>query len=170
MRNRLPELLPDETGIETDIVIESTLAGAAEALLTRIGFTDKSITIVCDSNTHTALGERLLDELGRLRPGSIILQSKVHADEAMLKHLGNSWDALIAVGGGTISDLCKYVSCKNEKPYAVFPTAPSMNGYLSTSASMTLGGIKESKPAHLPKGIFCDLSVIASAPVRLIRS
>ena len=33
-------------------------------------------------------------------------------------------DALIAIGSGTINDLCKYASAQDGKPYAVFATAP----------------------------------------------
>jgi glycerol-1-phosphate dehydrogenase [NAD(P)+] len=38
-------------------------------------------------------------------------------------------DTLVAVGSGTINDLCKYVAALDGKPYVVFATAPSMNGY-----------------------------------------
>jgi glycerol-1-phosphate dehydrogenase [NAD(P)+] len=171
MRNRLPELLPDNAVIHTDIVIEPSLAGAAKGSLERIGFTDKQLLIVCDTNTHAALGARFADELSAFAPGLLTLKGKVHADEAALEKIrSHSFDALIAVGSGVISDLCKYASHAAGKPYAVFPTAPSMNGYLSASASMTLNKVKESRPAHLPAGVFCDMKVIAGAPARLIRS
>jgi glycerol-1-phosphate dehydrogenase [NAD(P)+] len=139
MRNRLTELLPDTTPIKTDIVIEPSLAGAAEMLLSRAGLEGRSLLVVCDA-----------DALKRMRNYKV--------------------DAFVGVGSGTISDLCKYASFIDGKPYAVFPTAPSMNGYLSANASVMLEGVKESRPAHLPAGVFCDLGVIAGAPVRLLRS
>ena len=37
--------------------------------------------------------------------------------------------------------------------YAVFPTAASMNGYLSANASLSELGMKRSFPAHLPRGV-----------------
>ena len=77
---------------------------------------------------------------------------------------------MIAIGSGTINDLCKYASAKDGKPYAVFATAPSMNGYTSVNAAITEHGHKKSLAAHAPKGAFFDLSVLAAAPVRLIRS
>ena len=46
-------------------------------------------------------------------------------------------DAVIAIGSGTINDLCKYASAADRKPYAVFATAPSMNGYTSLNAAIT---------------------------------
>ena len=79
-------------------------------------------------------------------------------------------DALIAVGSGTINDLCKYASALDGKPYAVFATAPSMNGYTSVNAAITIEGHKKSLPAQAAAGVFFDLEVLAAAPARLIRA
>ena len=79
-------------------------------------------------------------------------------------------DALIAVGSGSVNDITKYAAHLTGKPYAVFGTAPSMNGYTSVSAAITEGGLKKSLPATLPKGVFLDLDVMAAAPQRLIAS
>jgi glycerol-1-phosphate dehydrogenase [NAD(P)+] len=79
-------------------------------------------------------------------------------------------DALIAVGSGSVNDITKYTAHLTGKPYAVFGTAPSMNGYTSVSAAITEGGLKKSLPAVLPKGVFLDLDVMAAAPQRLIAS
>ena len=65
-------------------------------------------------------------------------------------------DALIAVGSGTINDLCKYASALDRKPYVVFGTAPSMNGYTSVNAAITVGGLKKSLTAQAPAGAFLD--------------
>jgi glycerol-1-phosphate dehydrogenase [NAD(P)+] len=46
-----------------------------------------------------------------------------------------------------------------------------MNGYTSTTASITeSNGLKVSRPAHAPKGVFIDLAVNAAAPTYLIAS
>jgi glycerol-1-phosphate dehydrogenase [NAD(P)+] len=45
-----------------------------------------------------------------------------------------------------------------------------MNGYTSANAAITVGGLKKTLPAIAPQGVFLDLSVLAKAPVRLIRS
>jgi glycerol-1-phosphate dehydrogenase [NAD(P)+] len=76
----------------------------------------------------------------------------------------------VAVGSGTLNDLCKYTSALDGKPYAVFATAPSMNGYTSLNAAITEHGHKKSLPAQAPLGAFFDLSILAAAPVRMIRS
>jgi len=171
MRNRLPELLPHSGAFITDIVIEPTLKDAAHALLARIGFAGKKLLLVSDTATHAALGARLAEELAALEMATLVFKESPHADEAALNRIRmQNFDALIAVGAGTISDLCKYASHLAGKPYAVFPTAPSMNGYCSANASIMLAGVKETRLAHLPEGIFCDVSVLAAAPNRLIQS
>ena len=79
-------------------------------------------------------------------------------------------DALVAVGSGTINDLCKYAAAQDRKPHVVFATAPSMNGYTSANAAITVDGHKHSLPAATPRGVFIDLEVLAAAPARMIRA
>jgi glycerol-1-phosphate dehydrogenase [NAD(P)+] len=79
-------------------------------------------------------------------------------------------DALIAVGSGTINDLAKYAAAQDGKPYAVFATAPSMNGYTSANAAITVDGHKKTLPATLARGVYVDLSIFAAAPPRMIRA
>lgn len=170
MRNRLHEIVPASTEtLSTDIVIEPTLARRGPELMERAGLKDKKVMLVCDANTHKALAERLLHELGSdVTP---VILEQPHADEATANLIRNpEMDAYIAVGSGTINDLCKYASHLEGKPYIVFPTAPSMNGYISGNASITTHGHKKSLKAQLPQAVFCDLSVLAAAPIRLIRS
>ena len=76
-------------------------------------------------------------------------------------------DALVAVGSGTINDLCKYAAFLDRKPYAVFGTAPSMNGYTSVSAAITEHGHQEiACPPPRRVGVFLDLAVLRRAPRR----
>ena len=96
-----------------------------------------------------------------------------HADLATadaLQARAAAADALIAVGSGTINDLCKYVAQRTGRPYAVFATAPSMNGYLTATASLARDGFKISLPARPPVAALFDLEVLAAAPARLIRA
>ena len=79
-------------------------------------------------------------------------------------------DFFVAVGSGTISDLVKYASYLAQKPYVMMPTASSMNGYFSITASLIEAGKRESHIAHLPIALFADLDVLVNAPLRLISS
>lgn len=79
-------------------------------------------------------------------------------------------DAIVAVGSGTLNDLCKYASFLDGKDYSVVATAPSMNGYVSANASITVDGYKSTLPAHAPTNVICDLDILSAAPTQLIRA
>jgi len=171
--------LPDPYGADMlsvpvrTVAIAPSLAGREAALIADLGLGDMP-AIVCDGPTHKALGHRVHGALGG--PGTvglIMLPGMPAADmetvemvRAQTKHA----TGLIAVGSGTINDLCKYATFLDRKPYVVFGTAPSMNGYTSVSAAITEHGHKKSLPAHAPLGVFLDLEVLAKAPPRMIRS
>ncbi len=53
---------------------------------------------------------------------------------------------VIAVGAGTVNDVAKLAAFQSDRPYLVIPTAPSMNGYTSSTAAVMSSGIKESVP------------------------
>ena len=130
--------------------------------------------MVSDPVTHAVLGARVEQALaaaGQVIP--IRLRDHPHADDETVDRIRAATadaDALIAVGSGTINDLCKYAAFQDGKPYAVFGTAPSMNGYTSANAAITVGGLKKSLAARTPAGVFLDLAVLAAAPPRMIRS
>lgn len=80
-------------------------------------------------------------------------------------------DKIVAVGSGTITDICKYLAYISGKDYIIFPTAPSVNAYTSPSASIfDFNGKKTSTQAKMPKAIYIDTEIISNAPKRLILS
>jgi glycerol-1-phosphate dehydrogenase [NAD(P)+] len=155
------------------VVIAETLAGDEAELVAGLGFGPR-LALVSDENTRSVLGERVLRSLGGIaRVTDIRLPGRPHADaetvEAIRRESADC-DALIAVGAGTINDLCKYSAARDGKPYAVFATAPSMNGYTSVNAAITVEGHKKSLPATAARGVFMDLTVLSQAPPRMIRA
>ncbi len=161
-------------GVATrSLIIAPSIAGMEDELVAALGF-GRRLAVVSDANTHGVLGARVEAALaGRHNVQSLVLASDVHPDSqtaAAIRRETASVDALIAVGSGTINDLCKYASALDGKPYAVFATAPSMNGYTSITAAITEDGHKKSLPAQAPAGAFFDLSILSRAPVRLIRA
>lgn len=95
------------------------------------------------------------------------------ADEKNLKKIAaaaQDCDFILGLGSGTINDLCKFTSAQKNIPYAIFASAPSMNGYLSKNASITISGHKKTLPATLPKMVFCDLRILKSAPLKLTKA
>lgn len=155
------------------VAIEKTLAGREAELIRSLGL-GRTLAVVSDPVTQEKLGARIeaaLAGIARVQP--VRLGDHPHADDATVARLRAataSADALVAVGSGTINDLCKYAAHQDGKPYAVFGTAPSMNGYTSANAAITVNGLKKSLAAAMPAGVFLDLEVLAGAPPRMIRS
>nr|WP_224721405.1 iron-containing alcohol dehydrogenase [Candidatus Wolbachia massiliensis] len=88
----------------------------------------------------------------------------------LVRNKAKDSDLIVALGSGTVNDICKYASYLEKKDYISFPTAASMNGYSSANASILVDGYKKSFEAHLPKGIYIDTDIIANAPLRLTLS
>lgn len=129
-----------------------------------------SYLVVSDVNTHAILGRVIEDAV---QGKSVVLPDGVKPDAQaveMVRKEAAGCDVVVAVGSGTINDICKYASFLDNKPYMVFGTAPSMNGYSSANAAITVDGHKKSLAAHLPQGIFLDLDILCQAPKRLICS
>ncbi len=164
-----------ETGlVETvpyeSVVIADSLEGR-EADLVHALKLGASFKVVSDAATYDAMGGRIAKALSVLGPVDTVVLDHPHADMATAERLAEDVrdvEAVVAVGSGTINDLCKYVTGIDGRRYCVFGTAASMNGYTSTTASMTIeSGLKVSLPSHAPAGFFADLGVSAAAPGRL---
>lgn len=150
--------------------------GLLDEALTRLKTLDlgSRFAVVSDATTYALLGrevERGLRSWAAVE--SVVLPGRPHADRATAEAIrarAKACDAFVAVGAGTINDLCKYAGALDNKPYAVFATAPSMNGYTSVNAAITVDGHKKSLPAQGAAAVFMDLDVLAAAPARMIRS
>jgi len=155
------------------VIIADSLDGNEAEAVKQLDF-EFPLAVVSDPLTHQVLGsqvERALESLGTII--KVRLDDQPHADMETADRLiieTAQTGALIAVGSGTINDLCKLAAARQNKPCAVFATAPSMNGYTSVNAAITDRGLKKSIPAVSPDGVFMDLRVLADAPVRMIRS
>jgi glycerol-1-phosphate dehydrogenase [NAD(P)+] len=155
------------------VFLQDDLRGMEQDLISGLEL-GKCLAVVSDHTTREILGrqvERALESIAQII--SIVLPHRPHADMETVKKLQRACsmaDGLIAVGSGTINDLCKYAAYLDGKPYAVFGTAPSMNGYTSVSASINEKGFKKSLPAAGARGVFLDLTVLSKAPKRMIRS
>ena len=156
------------------VVIDDSLDGREVELVAALGL-GHHLAVVADEDTYAALGRRVERALAaRFAVQRVVLDRAPHADTAtidrLVEHLDPRTEAIVAVGSGTINDLCKMAAIARGCPEVVFATAPSMNGYTSLSASITEAGLKRSVRAATPVGVFFDLGVLAAAPVRLIRA
>ena len=155
------------------IAIERSLRGKEAELLGSLDL-GRHLAVISDPATHVVLGSRVERALaGRAKVASIQLDAQPHADLATVNRIRDACaasDALVAVGSGTVNDLAKYAAALDHKPYAVFATAPSMNGYTSVNAAITVDGHKQTLAAAAARGVFVDLEIFAAAPARLIRA
>lgn len=148
------------------VAIENSLDGAEAELVARAGLAG-TLAVVADPATHAALGARVQRALRGSR--SIVLaqpRSDAETVAALRDRVGFA-DGLVAVGSGTLNDLVKAVAHATGRPAAVFATAASMNGYTTSTVSLTRGGFKVSEKATAPVGVFFDLDVLLAAPPRL---
>ena len=175
LEGRYPD--PDGGGVlrvpTRAVVIGDSLARDEAELVRRLDL-GRAFAVVSDSVTHGVLGARVERALAAIGPvTSLVLPGRPHADETTAALVGRETarvDALVAVGSGTITDLTKYAAARAGKPCAAFGTAPSMNGYTSPSAAITVDGLKKSLPAVAPAGVFLDVAILAAAPARLVRA
>ena len=146
-----------------------------------------NVLVVSDGNTWGIAGEALFSALsdadltqppvtfGEAAPGGGTAPP-VEADEGQVAELIEHIDAsrrptiLLAVGSGTVNDIVKMAASETALPYAVFATAPSMNGYTSAIAAIEVGGVKRTLPAAAPVLVAADPDVLAAAPPRMARS
>jgi glycerol-1-phosphate dehydrogenase [NAD(P)+] len=155
------------------VVIEDSLAGREADLVAQLELGGR-LAVVSDPTTRAVLGRRIEQALGKIAEvESVVLPGHPKPDLETVNRLRQAAvgaSALVAVGSGTINDLCKYAAAQANLPFAVFTTAPSMNGYTSINAAITIEGHKRSLAARAAVAVFVDLEVMAAAPVRLIRA
>ena len=136
-----------------------------------------SICVVSDRVTRALCGERVEKLLGKdgHRVSTCLLPDgaggRPHADEPTLAVVEASLsgaDLAVAVGAGTVNDLCKLASDRRGISYLVAGTAPSMNGYTSAIAAVMLGGVKRTVACHQPQAVIADLDILLDAPAELV--
>jgi len=156
-----------------DVRIERSLRNLEAEVVAPLGLGPR-LAVVSDPATRAVLGDRVERALSRLHTiMPVVLEPQPHADlatAANVRRACGSADALVAVGSGTINDLCKFAAAQDGKPYVVYATAPSMNGYTSMNAAITVDGHKKTLPAATPLAVFMDLTILAAAPARMIRA
>lgn len=129
--------------------------------------------IVWDENTKRAAMEAL-EDVEEICESVCLDCEDLHADnhgvEILEETLPEETDLILAVGSGTIHDLCRYVANKWGIPFISVPTAASVDGFVSTVAAMTWNGMKKTMPAKAPLYVFADTDIFSKAPYRLTAS
>ncbi len=162
LKNELPEILIGENACQN--FLESS-----EILIKY-----KRILLISDINCFEFMGKDFQEFVAeKCNIEKIIFEKSPQANRHSIDKCLNlgAYDCYIAVGSGSICDIVKYSSFKVGKPFVIFPTAPSVNAYTSSTASIKSNDkIKESYNTHLPKAIILDKNKFNNIPTRLVRS
>ena len=148
------------------VVIEQDALQKVPGILEELGY--HRVFLVADQNTWKAAGEALEQELVEAQ---IACEALVFSEQEPVpdeSHLGEILTAcppeteiLLAVGTGTINDMCKYVSFRLKLDYMIVATATSMDGFVSVGAALMLNHVKVTKDAHGPVAVIGDTKIMA---------
>ena len=149
--------------------------GAIEALPGAVaGLGAAHALVVSDRNTERAAGARVsaaLDAAAIRFDKFVFDASFVEPDEAAASAAIAAYggqDIVIGVGSGVINDICKLVAKAAARPYIIVGTAPSMDGYCSSTSAMLIGGLKKSLDSKCPDVFIGDIDVMKSCPERML--
>lgn len=166
-------------GLKHSVDIKSIKVGSgvigeiAKLLKGRVG---RDIFMVADKNTYRVAGSFVEGELKE----SYKLTKFVFEDEHLIpdeKALGRLLVAIpkettmiVAVGSGSINDICRYISYKLDIPYIIVATAPSMDGYASVVSPLIVDNIKVTYNAVYPEAIIADINILKEAPMYMLHA
>jgi len=135
----------------------------------------KDFLLVADQNTYPVLGravESALQNRGWDIKSVVFDNPEVVPDEDFIVQVLMEADQVertyLAVGSGTITDITRFASHRTRRPFISLPTAPSVDGFTSPSASLVIGRIKQTVMAQPPLAVIADLATLAAAPQKMI--
>ncbi|MDR0426450.1 MAG: iron-containing alcohol dehydrogenase [Clostridiales bacterium] len=158
---------PHESGI-AGIYIERGVTARTGELLKRHGFFGR-LLVVADKNTLAA-AKGLMEALSGFIVVSVVYPDKrepYYEDVLDIARKAGEADGVLSVGTGTLNDICRLACKLAAAPFAVYATAPSMDGFASASAPIVKNGFKRSYDAVQPRVILADTAVLAAAPAHL---
>lgn len=135
----------------------------------------KSPLILCDAGTKHIINDELAEGLRALGRAPAVREygAGMIIDEAAVgaavMDVTPATDGIIAVGGGTITDIGRFVASRLGKPFALVMTCPSMDGYASNIAAIVADGRRKIvRDCAYPDAIFGDATVTRAAPAELV--
>ncbi|MDR1093089.1 MAG: iron-containing alcohol dehydrogenase [Clostridiales bacterium] len=156
-----------ESGVRA-VHIAPGIVRDAGRLLKDGGF-PRNILLVADENT-VAAAKGIFPALNGFSVRERIYKDKREPfmeDVDEIVRLSDGRDGILSVGSGTLNDICRLAAFRSGKAFAIFATAPSMDGFASKDAPIVKDGFKLSYPAAQPSVIIGDSEILARAPVRL---
>lgn len=139
-------------------------------ILEREGFS-KNILLVADDNT-LRVSEGIFDSLDA---HGFTLKKLIYKDlkyaraeqVAEVEALCADVDGILSVGTGSLNDICRAAALRANKEFAIFATAPSMDGFASDTAPILRNNFKETWRGVQPSVIIADTKILAKSPTEL---
>lgn len=135
----------------------------------------KNLYIACDEITYGIAGEKVMQILadnGIKAKAHIFKGKRFVPDEKALGDLmidaDRDCDLVVAVGTGSINDMCRFFSYQMGIPYAIVATAAPMDGFASSGAALIVNSVKTTIPAQTPLFIIGDTDTLCNAPLRMV--
>lgn len=157
-----------ETAVK-DVRIASGLVHEVGKILQENGFAN-NLLVVADKNTLAAaegIEESLSDFHTEYRVFENLRVATMELVEEIEALIADREIAVLSVGTGSLNDTCRLATARQGKQFAIFATAPSMDGFASYGAPIVKDGFKSSYPAKSPDVIIGDTKILAAAPQEL---
>lgn len=148
---------------------EGMLARTAEIL--RDADFPRNILVVADRNTLAAAD----GIVNILEGGGFSVKLKIYDDmreptAERVREIGElctDVEGILSVGTGSLNDICRRAALLYDREFAIFATAPSMDGFASGTSPIIENGFKATLPARQPSVIIADTAILAAAPAHL---
>ncbi len=150
-------------------MVSNDAEAAMKAYIDKKGFHNP--VILCDENT-AIYAERILKEF----PAKVkVVDGHAHATEIYAAQAEEfiaetGADVMIACGSGSVHDITRYAAGEKKIPFLSYPTAASVDGFVSGVAAMTWYGQKLTFESIPPLASFAAPAVFCTAPDRLTAS
>jgi glycerol-1-phosphate dehydrogenase [NAD(P)+] len=146
------------------------------------GDTRARVTLIVDATTirrgavdlkaevEGQLAGRFVVHTAVLRDEHPVLHADEHAIEAASRAAEGA-DAVVSVGGGTITDISKLASeAAGHLPFVAVQTAASVDGFTDDVSVILRSGVKRTVPSRWPDAVIADVEVISQAPETMNRA
>lgn len=142
----------------------------AGKILADAGFPKKVLIVSDDNAMRAADGLLPVLEAAGFEMKKLVYKNMMYAKIEQVREveaLLGDVDGVIAVGTGSVDDICRVASFNQKKKFAIFATAPSMDGFASDSAPIIKNNFKTSVYVEQPMAILADTEILAKAPTEL---
>ncbi|KGX86996.1 iron-containing alcohol dehydrogenase family protein [Pontibacillus litoralis] len=147
--------------------IRSGAIYSLEAILMKHGF--EKILLLFDDFTFEHYEQKVKSTFTTLNVNTVQIDTNLSIEDLISTAFSiDTYDVIVAIGGGSIIDFGKYISFTRRTPFISIPTSASNDGFASSNCSLLVEGRKTTVPARVPYGIVADLSVIQQAPDKFI--